>query len=416
MDSLAIHPDVAAALGFEADSRATISEVREAFAAAIEAVCGGKPRAQDVATAFGLHRKLGWQVWNVAYADDSLLAIRLMPSDHGMDVWIAAARRAALPSDVLERLERAPAVFRELLAKHANDRETLELLTQSQDTISDEATEQRWRKQAFNGNSFVFGVRAKALLSAAFLHPSARPHYFDMVRVQGLIGFMRTRPNVRWPFAQSIVQSGADDHQRLPHREALMPSPDVPGGAVPLMREFCSQPPPAVQRRIGDSGLLEDEVLPGPVGQTGECTVVTGELIREVAPTYRTHDDEVAMFATGVRTPGELLICDHFVHRDLFPGVSRELRVYSELASTISRDERDRLPASEKLLHLGRGLGRVRTAELPRYGDILNYVFQRTGWRADEFDVFRIRMGYPPIPVSVMVRHDMPAPPAAIAR
>ena len=68
---------------------------------------------------------------------------------------------------------------------------------------------------------------------------------------------------------------------------------------------------------------------------------------------------ERALWGTGVRTPGELLITDHFVHRDLFPGVVRELCVFGELISPITQDDRDLLPVSERLLELGSGLDRV---------------------------------------------------------
>jgi hypothetical protein len=146
------------------------------------------------------------------------------------------------------------------------------------------------------------------------------------------------------------------------------------------------------------------------VGQTAASTVITGELAREVAPYYPTHPGEIALWATGVRTPGEVVISDHFVHREMFPGVARELCVLGELISSTTRDERDRLPVAERLLHLGRGLERVRTAEIPRYADILGAVFEKTGWKPDDFDVYRVRMRYPPMPVSVIVRHEMPVP------
>lgn len=407
------HPDLAAELGFQAQARDTVAVIRDAFAAAIEAICGGSPRARDVSDAFKIHRKLGWQVWNIAYAADAALAVRLMPTRHGMDVWLAAARRAGVPPELLERLERAAPLFDELLRTHAQDRGLFEMMVESSEPAIDEAAEQRWRKQAFTGNSFIFGVRARALLAAAFLHPSVRGGWFDMVRIQGLIGFIRTRPNVRWPFAQSIVESGPDDAQRLPAREPLMPAPPDAASGVPILATFCSRPLPGVQRRVGETGLLEDELLPGPVGQTGECTLFTGEILREVAPVYRTHEGEDAMFGTGSRTPAELLICDQFVHRDLFPGAARELRVYSELISPTTRDERDRLRVSETVHHLGRGIARIRTAELPNYAEIVRYVFSRTGWNADEFDVYRVRMRHPPVPASVMLRHELAAPPSA---
>ena len=381
--------------------------LRQTFGAIVEAVCGGSPRAQDVTDSFGVHRKLGWQIWNVAYSEDSHAAVRFVPNAKGIDVWRSAAAQRGVPDDLLRRLDDVIAQFQQLVETHAEDRDMLEMIVQSGSEHPDESVELRWRKQAFTGNSFIWGVRAKSLLATVLLHPSARPGYFDMVRLQGLVGLVRTRAMVRWPFAQSIVQAEGGTVY-APEREPILSSKAVKRIGVPLMEEFCSQPLPPIARRTSENGMLEDELLPGPAGQTAASTIITGELAREVAPYFPTHAGEFALWGTGVRTPGEVLISDHFVHRAMFPNVTRELRVFGELISNTTRDERDRLPVAERLQHLGRGVERVRTAEIPRYAEILGAAFEKTGWDPDDFDVYRVRMRYPPIPVSVMVRHEMP--------
>ena len=394
---------------FAADARVVVGTIREVFLGIIEYVCGGSPRAQDITDSFEVHRKLGWQIWHVAYAEDSLLAIRFMPSQTGLEVWHRAAKSRGVPAEMLAKLKGVRALFDDLVRRHAKDRVLLELMVEAAEAAPDEASEQRWRKQAFAGNSYIWGVRASTLLATAFLHPSQRPDFFDLARIQGLIGLIRTRANVRWPFAQSIVQSGAGP-EHAPRREPLIRSTTFVQTGVPVLDEYCSQPTPGVQRRLGDSGMLEDELLPGPVGQTGQCTLMTGEIIREVGPVHATQPGETALFGTGVRTPAELLISDHFVHREIFKGAERELCVFSELISPTTRDERDRMAVSERVQSLGRGIGRIRTAELPGYGELVDLVMRQTGWNADDFEVYRIRMRYPPIPVSVMVRHPLPPP------
>jgi hypothetical protein len=381
--------------------------LRQTFGAIVEAVCGGSPRAQDVTDSFGVHRKLGWQIWNVAYSEDAHAAVRFVPNAKGIDVWRSAAAQRGVPDDLLRRLDDVIEQFQQLVETHAQDRDMLEMIVQSGAEHPDEAVELRWRKQAFTGNCFIWGVRAKSLLATVLLHPSLRPGYFDMVRIQGLIGLVRTRAGVRWPFAQSIVQS-ENGTVYAPKREPILASKAVKRIGVPLMEEFCSQPLPPIERRTSEGGMVEDELLPGPVGQTASSTIITGELAREVAPYYPSAPGEFALWGTGVRTPGEVLVSDHFVHREMFPAVERELRVFGELISNTTRDERDRLPVAERVHHLGRGLERVRTAEIPRYADILGAAFDKTGWKPDDFDVYRVRMRYPPIPVSVMVRHQMP--------
>jgi hypothetical protein len=397
---------------FPRELDAVVADLRRNIAAAIEAICGGSSRAQDVTDNFGVHRKLGWQLWNVAFADDPMAAVKFLPNARGLGVWTKSARMRGVSDELIERINESISQFHQLIATHAEDREMLEMLIEAHgDARSrDQETDARWRKQAFTGNSYIFGVRAKRLLATVILAPSQRSPYFDMVRIQGLIGLVRTRSNVRWPFSQSVVQTD-DGVQRAPRRQPLLDTQLVRDIGVPLMEKFCSQPLPPVMRRSGEHGMLEDELLPGPVGQTGASTVVTGEILREVAPAHQTSPGETALFGTGVRTPGELLISDHIVHRDIFPGVERELCVFGELISPTTQDERDRLPVADRLVRLGRGIERVRTADIPDYGDMLDTVFQVTGWNSNEFDVYRVRMRYPPIPASVMLRHPLPPPP-----
>lgn len=404
--------DAPAAPTFARQAEPVLQAVRERFTAVIEAVCGGRPRAHEVADGFGVHRKLGWQIWNVAYLDDPFAAIRHMPSERGMRAWRDAARQRGVPAELLDGLSDSATALERLTQEHADSRELLEIMLDSAapDEI-DAKAELRWRKMAFTGNTYVWGVRARTFLAASILHPSERAGYFDMVTLRGLFDLVRTRPNVRWPFAMSVVYSS--DAARHPSRQPLAVTEGSREG-VPLLEAFCSRPRPPVQRRRGEGGMVEDELLPGAVGQTGGATIVTGEIVREVAPAYATQPGEDAMFGTGARTPSETLLCDFFVHRDLFGPVQRELRVYSELASPTPRDDRDRLPVSERLLTLGRGLGRIRTAEAPRYRELVDFAFECAGWDPQAFDVYRVRMRYAPIPISVMVHHELPAAPEGL--
>src|SRR5687767_3601949 len=70
-----------------------IGNVRRRLGAIVESVCGGTPRAQDITDRFGVYRKLGWQIWNVVYADDALAAIKHLPNPRTLKVWHEAARK-----------------------------------------------------------------------------------------------------------------------------------------------------------------------------------------------------------------------------------------------------------------------------------------------------------------------------------
>lgn len=389
---------------FHGDVIDAVQLIRRRLSAIVEPVCGGKPRAQDITDRFGVYRKLGWQIWNVLYVDDPLSAVRHLPNERTFKVWNEAAKSKGIDDALLSRLDEAIANFHRSAEFHAQDREMLEMLLESHSPDLDEDTAARWRKQSFSGNAFTWGVRAKCMLTCAILFPSTtRQGYMAMARIQGLLGFMRTRAGVRWPFAQLLVRDNTDTLE-IPGRSPLIDSPTVRSTGVPLLEEFCSQPLPPLQRRRGSVATIEDELLPTEVGVKGAVNVLTGEIIHELFSATIPPGD-TATFGTGVRTPCELLISDLIVHRSFYANTRRELIVFSEVMTPFSRDDRDRIPVPEKLQHLGSLADGIATAELPRYPDIIHTALQRIGHAPSEFDVWRVRMPYPPMPISVTIRH-----------
>jgi hypothetical protein len=164
---------------------------------------------------------------------------------------------------------------------------------------------------------------------------------------------------------------------------------------------------PALARAPAAGGMVQDEFESACVGLTGERTLVTGEVLRNLAPTYATEADKVAHFGSGVRTPAEMLHFDLFVRAGLFGDVGRDLCVFSDLASPASFDERDALRVSDRIVSLGRGVSLAQAPDLPGYPDLAAGVFGRLGLEPDDYELYRIRMAYPPMPATVMMRHDL---------
>jgi hypothetical protein len=338
----------------------------------------------------------------VAFGDKAA-AMRNMPNEPGFETLLKSGRSLALPESMLSRLEQARSNLKGVFAVHAEDREMLEMLMDSRsESLSPDAVH-KWRRSSFIGNSFSFGVRAKCLLACGILFP-AQAGRFSMVRLHGLVDLVRNRAGVRWPIASLVVEK--EGEQSNLRREPLFTG-NWSADETPLLRDFCSQPVPTAIRR-SEGEVIYDELAPGLVGLTGKSTVFAGEIIHNVGPVYGSREGETAYFGSGIRTPAEFLICDHIVHQSLFPNVERELCAFSELATLHARDEKDRIEVPERLEALGQGLGRIRTANIPRYDELLDHVFGAIKQDPDEFLVFRARMAYPPIPTSVMIRHPMP--------
>lgn len=399
---------------FERRASEVIGRVRRLIAETIETAMGGGSTASEVADHFQIHRKLGWQITHVAYDDDPFLAARFMPTRRGMQTWLDAAARQGVADDHLEELAGAVDDFEALIDEHAPNRDVLKMMLESCASRTDEAADQHWRESAFNGNSYIWGVRVRAQLCTSFLAPSQdRSGWFDMARINALLGFVRTRPNVRWVIGQTVSYGGEDDAVLEQHRAPLFPELQPADCDVPIIEAYSSTPLPKIIRRDGPHGLLEDELQPGEVGSGGQVDIVLGEITRALAPACQTYEGEDALFGIGVRVPAEVLVCDHIVHRDLFPAAQYALRVYSELFSPVARDDRDQLVVSDDIQHLGRGLNRLQTPDVPHYASMAQHVFDQLGWNAGDFLVYRVRMAYPPMPASVMFHHELPPPESA---
>lgn len=394
---------------FEHDVAECLPAMQDLFAGILERYCGGGDAGiTQISSALGIHRKLAWQVRSVAYQPDPFGAVRFMPSPAGIDSLLAALERLGLSPQMQTTLRAAAESFNDLVKTHAGDRNSLDMLVESAAENSLLQAEVKWREKAFQGNSFIWGAQARTQLSASILNFSkGKPDWFDAVQVRGLIGLKRMRRNVHWIVSQSAVIDDPQPTRRV-QRVPLDPRGAEQMDGVPVMLDFCSQPLPELRRRAADPGLLNDELLPAPVGFTGQQTIVTGEVLRELSQIYATPGHKRMLFGAVVRTPSEVFVFDQFVHRGLFPNIERELCVFGELNSPIAQDEHDRLPASETVEHLGRGITAARTPDVPGYQKILRAAFSAVGWDADQFDVYRIRMAYPPMPASVVIRHDLP--------
>jgi hypothetical protein len=394
--------------GFEHELCKVVLRVRGVLASILEATGGYGPHVKDVCDALRVHRKLGWQVAKVACETNPFVAARFVPAAGGMKTFLKAAARHKVEKELLQQAAEAFAEFERVVAVHADDRSSLEMMLGVCAPNVDEVSQLAARKMAFTGNSMVFGAQARAYLVAAFVHPSAKPGWFDAARLHSYVGFRRNRPNLPWVVSRTLVAD--DDYkQRAPERrECLAPDPESDASpSVPLLRRFCSQPLPQLRRRVDSSGWVIEELVEGPVGNTAALTLVTAELTRQTARTFKTKHTQQMDWGVWVTTPCEVLIFDQFIHKDLFPPSPREVRMYANLADPAHFTEGQLLPVFERVETLGSGKEVVHTPDVPRYGEMAQYVFERLGWDARQFELHRLRIQFPPMPAAVVVSHAL---------
>ncbi len=381
---------------------------RETYARVIELKCPGSKAVSAVAEALGIHRKLAWQLVKVAYSEDPFVAAKHMPSARSVEVIAKAALKHGMDREVIDAIRRASDSFQALMNTHAADRAEFDILIESHCRDGDHHDDQRWRQLSFEGNSFTWGAHCKTLLALSIMLPSEdQERHFHMAQIRGLMGFRQTRPGVRWVVNQSI----AVDDEKRPESGMLRQPLDHEAAAahsgVPVLPGFCSDPMPTLERTATPDGMMQDEFVSAEVGLQGERTLVTGEVLRNIAPTHATDHDRTAHFGSAIRTPSEMLHFDFFVRAGLFGDVERELCVFSDIASSVSFAESDKLLVRDSISRLGRGLGMAQAPDLPAYHDLLRYAFDRLRADPSEYELYRIRIAYPPFPATVMIRHPL---------
>lgn len=393
---------------FEADIIQAVAQVREAYARAIESYCPGAKSVSEVSDALGVHRKLAWQIMKVAYADDPFVAARHMPVARSLQTWLGVARDQGVSEDLLRATREAGNQFEAVVSRHASSRAEFDMMIDSFAGAVDIHAEERWRQLAFEGNSYTLGAHCRVLMALCILMPSDdRPLHFHAVQIRGIMGFRQTRKGIRWVINQSVALDDSAQSEIGMQRAAIDPEAARAHNGVPVLPEFCSNPMPALSRSAGPDGMMQDEFLPSCVGTQGERTLVTGEILRNIAPVHATPNDDAAHFGSAVRTPAQMLHFDLFVAAGLFGDVQRELRVFSDLASPVSFDEQDALSVSDQVVDMGRGVSLAQTPDIPGYTDLASTIFTRLHMTPADYELYRVRMAYPPMPTTVMLKHEL---------
>ncbi len=402
---------------FERDAEQVLTQIRSVLSDLLGSLPERAHRPQEVTRVLKVDKKLGWKVANLVQTPDPFELAQHVPGRSGLKILLTAAKNRKVPQELLDRVQAAIHEYDRLIEVHAGDRATLEMMLVSRAKQGRERVDLEHRRAAFRSNSYIWGIQAKTQFRTYFLHPSEQEGLFDLVSLRGFVGLRRIRSGV--PFALHRAKVVDDDGvQRRTFQSEWLDSEAAPEDScgVPLLREFCTKPLPKVRRVTVRPGLVDYEIVEGQVGNTAMSTCVMGELVRGAVPRYREAHNERVELAMRVNTPCERLIFDQIIHRELFPKVDPRLSVYSELTGETPplqlAQARIALPVFEQVNFLGRGRSILYSAEVPRYSEIADFVFNRFGWDSQEWDIYRVTMDFPPIPTSVVVSTDLPSPPS----
>lgn len=402
----------------EIQARQTISRLRSSFGAILSALPEQPQRPHEIQKGLGIDAKLGWKIAKLIQEQDIFLSAQHLPGDRRLETLFKAAAKKQVPDQLIDRAREAVAEFDDLVQIHAGDRASLEMMLLGCSTRADHDAVLAHRKAAFQANSFIWGVQARAQFGIYLMRPSAASAWGDLAAVRGFMGLRRMRPNVPWIITRLRTTDEEDQDLAGIERRELDPAPPRPDGspAAPLIREFCSQPLPEINRVVHSSGFIEEVLSPAEVGNTAAIDCVTGDDAIGIVPRYQMEGETVWGGLRMLRTPVETLILDQLVHEDLFGPIEPRMILFSDL--NLSRgfpapplSESDELPTGEVVQYLGKDPTAVYTPDIPRYAELVQFMCQKTNCDPAKLDVYRVRIDYPVIPSSIGMEHDLPAPP-----
>lgn len=368
-----------------------------------------RPSRLDNAT--GVGKDVAYRVLKALRCEDPVTVLHLLPGPAPLRRLLSAASSHSVSPAAVAEAAQAVDEFERFIRSEAGDRGTLDLIISGWLPEARQKDELLAKQAVFRGTRHIKGLSLDVQYEVAIIRPSDDPERMDAVVVRGLTGLHRWRRGVELHFASRRIQppAGASTSLSLDGR----PIEKVDDW---LLREFSSSAPMDVDvLRTGDAEFytLRSDTL----GVRSAANVACAELVRRCLSRYRAAGvARKSGFTVEVSRPARLLIADVVVHKDAYPGSEPHLYIYDTTFFGLAdindplRD-RDRLPMSETVEFMGKGLDGLRVREVPRYVELLRYVFGRLGWDARPFRAYRCRIEYPLYGSQVTLAFDRPSHP-----
>jgi len=405
---------------FEAETAATVQQLRAALSEVIAGIPGGVARPTDLRRALRIDMNLCCKVLRAVSASGPLAAALHLPGTMALRMFLRAARKAGVRQQAVDAAEQATDDFEELVNRHAGDRTTFDSMVSG--LVHDEEAAQitfQHRRATFRGQRHLFGLDVRTQIKCLIVQPSAHnPRLLDLANVTGFISLRRLRPT-RAPIVLTPAYTMNDDGTlRDVRREPLIPTAD-PTADIALLREFCSEPTLHLRVVPGRPGLVYGDLVGVAVGKTAAVTCVEGHLNRAAVPRFREPGNEVGAHLAEVRVPCETLLLDLLIREDTYGPIKPVALASADYLAEVHvpgiHTRWQPMEPPEPVAHLGKGASVLYTPDYPRYPELARYVFKQLGWSGDRFDVYRCRIEYPILPSTVAIFFDLPdAPPESV--
>jgi len=422
----AVPSDAPLSPSFETHLRDSVARLRESVADVLAAVGANVSVPHSITRDFGVDKSLAAKLGRVIRESNPYAAALDVPGEEAMRIFARTMRDAGAPSLKLDALRDSVESFQQMVKTHCGgDRATLEMLaaTAASANFGAAATAKQqqqletFRKHMYRGASAVFGVQARAQVSADFLSPTRGDgDRYDVTLVNGLVDLRRIRSDVTWAVSsmRNLEQDGRTG-PLVPFEPIDAGSGNGNNGKAPLIREYCSEPVPELRVTDTKDFVRRFELPEGPVGRASAVTLFTGWTYRSASLRYREENEVLREHFVSLHTPVEMVIHDLYIHKDLMFARRPGVHLYSQLPGGVSypNGPRDRglLQLSEPLQDLSGAPVRPMTTDVPNYARLVQHVIEHLEFSMNDFFGVRMLLRYPPIPSMLLYRYELPEKP-----
>lgn len=370
-------------------------ELLRDLGALISSVNGATNGPQQLARDLGVDKVLASRVLKMIRSQDPLAAAHLAPGPEPLRRIVKAASKAGAPAAIVQSAGDAIARFEELVRVEAGDRSALDAMLSAWLPEVRTEFEIRRKQAAFRAISQLKGVSADIDFGTVVIAPSdENPERLDVVWLFGVFGLHRVRPGAPVTFATRRLTP--DAHDRTPRTLDGKPVENLSGLQLP---KFCSDPLPKIDViRTGE--IVRYNLAGDAFGPSSASDLVFAEVNRQEMRRNAIDEGRAAYAFAEIGTPVKKLIFTVIVHQDVYTGIEPSLHIFdTALEGLANPNDASRAPTKwdvlERLDSLGAGAARFGTAEVPRYREMLDEVFDRLAWNREHFRGYRCKVEFP---------------------
>lgn len=401
-------PETPSSPVFEPDCRNAFDELRAALLELYANAEADPASPQDVARRFGVNKTLTWNISKVMSSNDPLATLPQVPGAAAVRPLLQAMQRQGADAAIVDRVRHAVLALHKMIELHVGDRATLELIVDGMGRNGGDRLELS-RKLAFRGNSGLWGVQAKTRLMTVFMVPNKeKPDQLDIAIVRGYIGFRRLRTDVKWPVFQ--VRGWGEEGEVITAPWRAVEDESQTGG-LPLLKQFSTVEPSELEEVKTPHGT-DYMLAPGPIGNAGAVDCFVSDYERAAVGKYRTEIDTTGEFGATISAPTERLIIDMIVDESLDFALQPYIRAYGGLFMERTEEASPSgllpIPVPQEVSALPGQPPVVATPQVPRYGEIVNYICERLDWNTRTMRGCRYELSYPPLGSTILMRFKLP--------